>query len=265
MTTICLISAKGSPGVTSTILGLAVAWAGATPGRRGLAIDADPSGGDTPAGFLRGSVPAQIGMLALATSRGLPALEAVDAAATSLDDEGSARLIPGVPDAARAAALPLAWERVAESAAELESAGIDVLVDAGRHDLARPAAPWLVQADVVVVVVRPTLPAVAAANRAATSWTAPDSSTGAVPLGLLVVDSPSPYRAAEVAAAVGAPLLGVLPYAPEHSRVYSDGAPPGRGFSRSSYMRGLSRVARELCEKGLRSAGASRDMPGALR
>lgn len=265
MSIVCLISAKGSPGVTATTLGLAVAWPRAAPGRRCLAIDADPNGGDTSAGFLRGSAPVQIGMLALATSRGLPALDAIDAAATSLDDEGLARLIPGVPDAARAGALSLAWERVAECATELESAGIDVLVDAGRHDLTRPAAPWLVQADVVVLVVRPTLPAVAAANRVATSWSAPDSPTRAVPLRVLVVESPSPYRASEVAAAVGVPLLGVLPQAPEHARVYADGHPPGRGFSRSSYLRGLGRVARDLVVQGVPSASASRDVPGALR
>lgn len=258
MGTIGLISAKGSPGVTTTTIGLAVAWAGAAPGRRCVAIDADPSGGDTSAGLLRGSVPADRGILALATSRGLPAVEAIEAAGIALDEAGSARLIPGVPDAARAAALPLAWERVVESAADLDSEGIDLLVDGGRLDVSRAPGPWLVDAGLVVVVVRPTLPAVAAANRLAVAWRLPDSATRAVPLGVLVMETPSPYRATEVAAAVGVPLLGVLPHEPEHARVYSEGAPPGRGFSRSSYVRGLRLVARDLSDQGLRQARAAR-------
>lgn len=264
MTTIGLISAKGSPGVTTTTVGLAVAWAGAAPGRRCVAIDADPTGGDTSAGLLRGSVPADRGMLALATSRGLPAPEAIEAAGIALDGEGSARLIPGVPDAARAAALPLAWERVVEGADALESAGIDLLVDGGRHDLYRAPGPWLVNADLVVLLVRPTLPAVAAANRLAVAWRLPDSATRAATLGVLVMETSSPYRPAEVAEAVGAPLLGVLPHEPDHARVYSEGAPPGRGFSRSSYVRGLSRVARDLSGQGLRQARAARGVPAVL-
>jgi MinD-like ATPase involved in chromosome partitioning or flagellar assembly len=265
MSVIGLISAKGSPGVTTTSVGLAVAWAGAVPGRRCLAIDADPSGGDTSAGVLRGSVPAQRGMLALATSRGMTAPEAIDAAAVALDDEGSARLIPGVPDAARAAALPLAWDRIVEGADGLDEAGTDVLVDGGRHDLSRTLGPWLAEADLVVLLVRPTLPAVAAANRLATAWCLPDSITRAVALRVLVVESPSPYGAVEVAAAVGVPLLGVLPHEPEHARVFSDGVPPGRGFARSGFVRGLSRVARDLSDQGRSQANAALEVPVVLR
>lgn len=261
MSTVALISAKGSPGVTTTTVGLALSWSGASRGRRCLVFDADPSGGDTAAGFLRGSTAPHTGMLAVATSRGLSAYEAIEAAAIPIDPDGSARLLPGVPDAARSAALPLAWERVADSAGDLESEAVDLLVDGGRHDPARPPGPWLVDADLVVLVVRPTLPAVAAANRLARAWSESDSPTRAVALGVLVVEAPSPYGAAEVASAVGAPLQGVLPHEPEHARVFSEGRRPGRGFARSAYLRGLHRVAHGLSERGQLSADHARGVP----
>jgi hypothetical protein len=248
MSAFCLLSAKGSPGVTTTTVGLSLVWAAVT-GRRALVLDADPCGGDTAAGILRGSAPPNAGMLALATSRQLPAVEAIEAASVALDGDGCAQLVSGVPDGARAAALPLAWDRVVGSAAALEASRIDVLVDAGRHDPTRPAGPWLGEAGLAILVVRPTLPAVAAAHRLGAAWTAPESPTEGVPLELVVVEAPSPYRAREVASAVGLPLLGVLPHQPEHARVHSEGAAPGRGFARSAYVRALHQLARDLGDR----------------
>ncbi len=269
MPTICLLSAKGSPGVTCASVGLALAWPVSLPGRRSLLVDADPSGGDTAAGVLRGGVPAGAGMMALATSRLLPAA-AVDAVGVALSEDGAARLVPGVPDGARAAALPLAWDRLVAAGGDLEAAGTDLIVDAGRHDPTRPPGPRLVDADLAVLVVRPTLPAVTAAKRLVTAWSAGDSPTADVQLRLLVVDSPSPYGAGEVAAAVGLPLVGVLPHQPEHARVHAEGAVPGRGFARSAYVRALHHLARDLegallrdtrgagVSSGAASAGAAR-------
>ena len=246
MRTASLLSAKGAPGVTTTVVGLALAWAHASPSRSALAVDADPIGGDMAAGILRGGVPVNSGMLALATSRTVPAGEAVDAASVHLSHDGAARLLAGVPDSARAAALSLAWDRLVEAAPDLAADRIDVVVDAGRHDPARSPSRWLTSADLAVLVVRPTLPGVVAARRLATAWTASDSATAAVPLRMLVVESPSPYSAHEVVAAVGLAPVGVLPYQPEHARVHSEGAPPGRGFARSAYWRALQHLAGDL-------------------
>ncbi len=249
--TISFLSAKGSPGVTTSVVALACAWAWAHPGRTALAIDADPVGGDAAAGVLRGEVPPGAGVLSLATSRGLGWREAIRTAAVPLGSGDSARIVPGVPDAARAPALALAWSVLADHRAELHSENFDVLVDAGRmaipgrqpgssggHAAVENASPWLSDSDFAVVVVRPGLPGVLAAHRLAVDWPLTD-----VPLQLLVANAPSPYHPREVARAVGLPLLGVLPYDPAAARVYSDGAPLPRGFGRGGYVRGVRQVA----------------------
>jgi len=241
MATLSLLSAKGSPGVTTATVALTMAWSVAHPGRSALAVDADPIGGDIAAGVLRGAVPPSAGVLPLATARDLVAREALDSATVHLRGDGSARVLPGVPDQVRAAALPLAWDVLAELRADLHHEGTDVLVDAGRVDRGGLGSAWLADSDVAVLVVRPSLPAVMAAHRFAAAWT-----WAGVPLHLLVVDADSPYRAAEVADAVGVPLVGVLAFDPAGARVHSEGANPGRGFERTGYARSVRRVAGDL-------------------
>ena len=114
-------------------------------------------------------------------------------------------------------------------------------MDAGRLDRAGLGAPWLAESDVALLVVRPSLAGVTAAHRFAAAWPLPG-----VPLHVLVVDAPSPYRAREVAAAVGAELLGVIPFDPVGARVHCEGAAPARGFERGEYARGMGRVAGDV-------------------
>jgi MinD-like ATPase involved in chromosome partitioning or flagellar assembly len=249
MATITLLSAKGSPGVTTVAVALTLAWPSAAPGRRALAVDADPAGGGMAPGVLRGALPDGAGMLQLATARGVAGADALDAACVDLRPDGSARVLAGVPDASRAGALALAWDRITEARSSLDTSDVDLVVDAGRVDTAHANAPWLIDADLAVLLVRPTLPAVTAAHRLAAAWQAPDSPASAVPLALLVVEAPSPYRPHEVAAAVGLPLHGVIPFDPAHARVHAEGAPATRGFARSAYARATSQVARDLAAR----------------
>lgn len=241
MALISLLSAKGSPGVTTATVGLTMAWRGAHPDRGALALDFDPIGGDTAGGVLRGAVSASAGILPLATARDMDPHDALDMASVHLRADGSARLVPGVPDEARAAALPLAWDVISEVRADLHQGGTDVLVDAGRVDRAGLRAPWLADADLAALIVRPTLPAVIAAHRLSAQWPAQRT-----PLHLVVVDGGSPYTTNEVAAAVGLPLLGVVPFDPASARVHSEGATPGRGFERSEYARCVRHLAAGL-------------------
>ena len=241
MATISLLSAKGSPGVTTTTVALTMAWSTVHPGRRAVAVDADPIGGDTAAGVLRGAVPTSAGVLPLATSRGIDAHDALDSACVLLRADGSARVLPGVPDEARSAAIPLAWDVLADLRADMHHAGTDVLVDAGRVDRAGLGATWLADSDLTVLLVRPSLAAVMAAHRFAADWP-----LAGVPLHLVVVDAESPYGPAEVGKAVGAPLLGVLAFDPVSARVHSEGANPARGFERSEYARTVRRAASDV-------------------
>lgn len=238
MSIISLLSAKGSPGVTTATVALALAWRESNPGRSAIAVDSDPIGGDTAAGVLRGALANTAGLMSIAVARSADAMGAVAAAAVDLRSDRAARLLPGVPDEARSGALDLAWEALGSAAPALDAARTDLIVDAGRVSRAALQAPWLAGSDLAVLLVRPTLPAVTAAHRFAVAWP-----LAAVPLHLVVVDAPSPYRPDTVAEAVGIPLLGSVAFDPVHARVHSEGATPGRGFVRSAYARSLRQLA----------------------
>ncbi|MGB8022647.1 MAG: hypothetical protein WCF04_15575 [Candidatus Nanopelagicales bacterium] len=252
MATISLLSAKGAPGVTTTTVALALAWRESNPGRSAIAVDADPIGGDTAAGVLCGALARPAGLMSLAVARSADPMGSVAEAAVDLRPDGAARLLPGVPDEARSGALVLAWEVLRSAQPVLDDSRTDLIVDAGRVGRGAVPAPWLAGSDLVVLLVRPTLPAVTAAHRFAVAWP-----LAAVPLHLVVIDAPSPYRPDSVAEAVGLPLLGGVAFDPAHARVHSEGATPGRGFVRSAYARSLRRLAGDA---GALVAGASVSM-----
>jgi MinD-like ATPase involved in chromosome partitioning or flagellar assembly len=234
VTVYALVSAKGSPGVTTTVVALTRTWSAVT-GKRALGLDLDPSGGDVGAGVLRGAPPASGGVLALATRRDEPAVQAVLASSADLG-AGDALVLPGVPDAARSAAIPLAWDVVAAALPDLGAAQTDVLIDGGRLDGAQASPTWMGHVDLAVVVVRPTLPSVTAAHRLANAWPA------SPPLAMVVIEAPSPYTTREVRRALALPLVEVLPFDPSSAAVHSDGSPPGRRYRRGAYARSLDRL-----------------------
>jgi MinD-like ATPase involved in chromosome partitioning or flagellar assembly len=240
MAVYAFVSAKGSPGVTTTVVALSRAWQRATA-RRVLALDLDPSGGDVAAGVLLGSPPAGVGVLALATHRSDQPVEALAGAAVDLTGEGSL-LVPGVPDVARAGAIPLAWDVVVAALPELAAEQTDVLVDGGRLAGAVTQPVWTAEADHVVMLVRPTLPAVTAAHRQVSSM------PSQLPLGVVVIEAPSPYSAREVERAVERPLRGVLPFDPRSAAVHSEGARPDRNHAKHSYARAVDRLAVALTD-----------------
>ncbi len=69
MTAIALVSAKGSPGVTTTALALSHAWPEVHPERRVLIAECDAAGGDIATGYLRGTLDDSRGLLALSAQR----------------------------------------------------------------------------------------------------------------------------------------------------------------------------------------------------
>src|SRR5690606_4761100 len=74
-------------------------------------------------------------------------------------------LLPGITDPAQSGALHPVWDRLAAFFAGLEHAdpAYDVLADCGRLAVANPPWPILHRADVVLLVLRATLPDMSAA------------------------------------------------------------------------------------------------------
>ncbi len=226
MSLVVLTSASGSPGVTTTALGLALTWP-----RPCLLVEADPTGGSAvAAGYLRGSVqpPEAMIELALAQQDGRPLLDTL--AQVTLELPGSdQRFVPGTRSHEQARSLVGLWEPLAVALRSLEETGQDVVVDAGRLGLFGSPEPLIEAADLALLVVRTDLVALAAAR----SWAETlrerfDRAGAGNSLGLLLVGEGEPFGAREVAKVLSLPVVATVAWDVEHAAVLSHGAPPPR-------------------------------------
>jgi hypothetical protein len=163
MSLIALTAAKGAPGVTTTAIALAGVWPRAVSGNWPVLLaECDPSGGDV-ALRLRGP-----GQRVLAQDRGMISLAAAirqpDFAEPMLWDhvqtlDGGLPVLIS-PSAPRlASAIEVTWPLVAGALAGLRST--DVIADCGRLHDSGGGREVLARADVVVMLVTPSVPAVA--------------------------------------------------------------------------------------------------------
>lgn len=232
MALIALASASGSPGVTTTAMGLALAWP-----RPVLLVEADPTGGSgLLAGYFRGTREYTAGLIELALTAHHLA-DAVAEVATPIDGTGVS-FIAGTRSHTQAAALKDLWAPLADVLVELEATGQDVIVDAGRLGLHGSPEPVLDAADLALLVTRTSLPHLSALRsraetfgRPALDWHQP---------GILLIGEGQPYNARDVAAAVNLPVIGSLPDDTASAAVFSHGIPPTKRFDTSPLARGLT-------------------------
>lgn len=257
-----LVSASGSPGVTSTVLALATVWP-----RPLIVVEADPTGGSAIlAGYFRGQHrPAGLVDLVPAQRAGLLAATLTRIAFPI--PETSASVVVGAHSHEQALGLAQLWEPLAEVLRDVASDGVDVIVDAGRLGLEGSATPLVERSDLTLLVTRSNLPALVGAR----SW-AGSLAEGVVPghqAQLLLVGAGRPYGAAEVSRAIGLPVLASVDWDVERASVFSDGAtvaPQSRWrpvalFVGSGYVRSVNQVcdlmvravAQDGAEQGLRA------------
>ncbi|MFC1419570.1 hypothetical protein [Streptacidiphilus cavernicola] len=250
MPVVTISGGTGAPGATTTALGLLLAWP-LGEGRRVVLLECDPDGGAVLAGALEGRVVAQYGLrhLAVADRRGRLAEtlweQLVD---ISPDGNGGRLLLPGLTDPAQAAGLAYTWEPLVTACQDLDRAGCDVLIDLGRSGAHGPSAVLARRADAVLVTVRSTLRGLSAAKPrvAALAADLDAEGTGADAIGVVLVQE-GPYAPAEVGRALGAPVVGLLPYEPRSARVLSDGGNSAdRRLLRSGLMRAVRSTADEI-------------------
>lgn len=238
MTVCALLSPGGSPGVTTAALGLALTWPGPV-----LVAETDPAGGDVLAGFFAGHLSANRGLLNVAYEARTveAAAAAVAGQLVDLDEAGTRRVLPGLPDPRHAAALAVTWPLLA---AALASQSVVVLADSGRFDGGPGQEHILRVAEQIVVVLRPTLRQAAAARSRIEMLTHQRGSvTGHV--GLLIT-GPGPVAPKELSRALGVPLLGILPDDRKTALILSDGIGTRRGIDSSQLLRASGAVARTL-------------------
>lgn len=184
---VAFASAKGSPGVTTTVNVLGDVWPADV-----LVADFDPAGGDL---ALRHRDPEGE---PLDPERGLLSLAAAARRGVAQNElayhvqriDGGLDVVAGIARPEQVTGIGPVWPALAHS---LRAAGVDVLVDCGRVTPGTPVMPVLAAADAVVFVVRPSVESYAHL-RERLHWLADPlqiGQLGSIPVGVIVVTSPS--------------------------------------------------------------------------
>lgn len=268
MAVIALTSTKGSPGVTTTALALALIWP-----RPCLLLEADVAGSSSIlAGYFNGTRGHGKGLVDLAVAHRRGAL-ADGLHQASIPLEGSkARFVPGLTSPAQSGTMQPLWEPIAAVLRGLESTGTDVIVDAGRLGSIGGPLPLIREADVALLVTRSTLPDVAAARARATGLRDELASrgTGDDALWLLLIGEGRPFSGREAHAAIGLPMAASMAWDPRDAAVLSVGqelprrglGTPERRWQTSSLVRSSRSCAAAL--DGIIHRRRERLAPGAL-
>jgi hypothetical protein len=233
-----LVSAGGSPGVTTAAVALALAWPSTA-----IVAECDPSGGDILAGLLTGHVSASLGLMEHAIEAGRDgnaAALALGAQLIPLDADGTRMLLPGLTDPRQAAGLTSAWPAVA---ATLAAQPADVIADCGRLDAGagQPLA-ILTAARIVALVVRPTIRQVWSARSRVEML----SQIGSRSRLVLLLTGPSTHSAREVAQALGVPVAAALPDDAKSAALLSDGVGGRRNLTSGALLRSARTAAQAL-------------------
>lgn len=235
MAVIAFTSAAGSPGVSTSVVGLSLAW-----DRPCLVVEADPTGSTAIlTGYMRQYAASGVASVfdvavQLRNSGMVPNLWEV---ATPVPDT-NVRLLSGVRSHTQARSMGEAWSRIATHLASLEAAGIDVLVDLGRIGLVSAPTALMNAADLVLLVSRSTLPAVVAANSFVPGLRG-KLNADAGKFGMLLVGEGHPYKASEISKQLQIPVVAKLPSDPSSAEVFSLGSKPGSRFTRGPLYRSL--------------------------
>ena len=256
MTVVLLCGAPGSPGVTTTALGLALTWP-----RDVLLADGDREPSQSVlAGYLRGVDHRGFGLGSLLqVHRGGGDVSTDLPRHTLALAEGEAprrRFLAGFPHPGMVRLFDSLWAPLGKGFAALDTIGSDVLIDGGRIGTNGPPVGLLTNADAVVVVVRSSLRSLAATRiHLATLVDQLTSLPIARPWGLAVVGPRRPYASREIAHQFGAEVWAELPWDPRRAEVLSDGATEPRRFFEHNLMGRFRAEAKRLSER----LGSERD------
>jgi len=226
---------KGSPGVTTTALGLAAGWPMRPGGAPVVAVEADPSGGDVLGWY---ELPGSIGLVSWAAQ----------ARSGQLSLSGHVQRLPGGVEvvaapveatAARGAVEVLAGTGAIRAAADT----VTVVADVGRVDPWSAAAPVVAVCDLLVILARPVPVELARVVGREADLTA----AGRRECVLLLVGEPA-WPVDRVADSVGLPVLGVMPDDPRGAALIA-GRPGGRrAGGHGPLARACRQLARDLAD-----------------
>jgi hypothetical protein len=234
-----LVSAGGSPGVTTAAIALALAWPSPV-----IVVECDPSGGDVLPGLLSGHVPASHSLMELAIEAGRDAQAAargLGARLIPLDADRRRTLLPGLTDPRQAIGLASAWPAITTT---LRAQNADVIADCGRFDAgsSQPLAV-LSAASTVAIVLRPTLRQVWSARPRVDMLTQLVGSSSRL---ALLINGRGTHSAREVSRALGVPVAFALPDDSRSAALLSDGLGDWRNITSGALMRSARAAGRAL-------------------
>jgi len=240
MALIVLASASGSPGVTTTALGLALVWP-----RPVVLVDADPVGGSALlAGYFHGTMVDSDAMVNLVLAHRDGRLgETLPEVLIGVPNT-QVSILPGPKSHAQAGSLMDLWAPLTFQFRALEETGQDVIVDVGRLGMVHSPRSVIAAADLAVLVSHSDLPALAAARQWASEWAeASADGTGPAAVGVVLVGANRPYSAHEVAKVLPLPVLGAVTWDPVSAQVLSRGdQPTGRSWGKKDRLVGSHRA-----------------------
>jgi hypothetical protein len=234
-----LVSAGGSPGVTTAAVALALAWPSPV-----VVAECDPSGGDVLAGLLTGHVPASQGLMEYAIEAGRDgraSAAALGAQLVPLDADRTRMVLPGLTDPRQAMGLASAWPAVA---ATLVAQDADVIADCGRLD-AGPGQPLAIlsAARTVAIVLRPTLRQVWSARSRVDILR---QLVGGKSRLALLLTGRGTHSAREVAHALGVPVAASFPDDARSAALLSDGLGGQRTLASGALLRSAQAAGNAL-------------------
>ena len=233
MSLIAVASAK-SCGVTTSAVALAATW----PKDRGVLVaEVDPIGGDLAARF---ALDPNRGMMSLgAASRGGAEPEDVGRHTQTLP--GGASVLVGPSTLEQCRALATLWSALPSQLKALD--GTDVIADCGRLTPYSQALEFVRQADVALLVSRPTVEGVMHLSSALARLNSARTETQVVLVG------DHPYESSEVERAVGAEVVGVVADDPRAAGALGGRPAHPRALERSALMRSAREIAERLCAR----------------
>lgn len=247
MALITFLSFSGAPGATTTAVAATAIWP-----RPALLIEADTSKASSVLpGYFAGQRDHSRGITQLSISEQRGQLTPPVIMGQALEIVPDRLVVPGFTSPAVGLGTASLWGPLTTALASLEAAGVDVLVDLGRITPADPRMPLVYGADSVIALLAPTLPDVHAAAVRVDDILKNLAAAGHENyLSLLLVETSQPgYSAREIQRALGTPVIGSLPYAPQASAVYTYGTTEPAKFERSSYIRSVTATTAAITDQ----------------
>jgi MinD-like ATPase involved in chromosome partitioning or flagellar assembly len=247
MSLLTITSPKGAPGATTAAVALGAVWP-----RRALVVECDLAGGDLAARF---RLPPEPGLLSLGVVARRGHLTAEDVWAHTQQLPRGLEVLIGLRAPEQARGLGRLWSLLPTALAELEA---DVLVDCGRLTTGSPVEDLIRQADLALLVARPTIEGVAHLTYRLEALARADVAAGVV----LVGDRPFAQGDVEAALAgeeILAPVLGVLADDPRGAAMLAGQPGSERWLGRvSPLVRSARALAGALADR-LERAGVAAD------